>query len=219
MSTTTLQILVSDVILHELSATYCRDKAVLLANSSEVSIGQVLGEILLASATAAAKSGGNTGNGALTMNATTPILPGAAAGVYTVRFTSATAFTVENPDGDVIGTGAVGSTFADDVQFAIAAGGTAFVAGDGFDITVAPTASRKFVPLDFTAEEGAQVAAAIALAPRSTSASDQVVPVLARAAVVNPSNLVWPAGATTAQKTKALLQLEARGLVFRASLT
>jgi hypothetical protein len=47
----------------------------------------VLGKITAGgtSAVSAAKSGGNTGNGALTLDATTPVLSGALAGVYQVR--------------------------------------------------------------------------------------------------------------------------------------
>lgn len=99
--------------------------------------GTVIGKVTIGAATAAAKSGGNTGNGTITMDATTPILAGAKVGVYTVRFTAATTFTISDPDGFALGTGATGAAFANDLKFTIAAGGTAFVAGDGFDITVA----------------------------------------------------------------------------------
>lgn len=219
MSTThTLHRMVSDVVLHELSPTYCRDQAILAANSGEIFLGQVLGEIRLGAAVAAAKAGGNTGGGTITMDATTPVLAGARMGVYTVRFTGATAFTVENPDGDVIGTGATGTAFADDIKFAIATGGAAFVAGDGFDITVSPATTRKYSPLNFAGLNGSEVAAAVALAPKIDSTSDQKVAILARGAVVDPSMLLWPAGATDAQKATALRQLEARSLVFRTAI-
>jgi len=36
--------------------------------------------------------------------------------------------------------------------------------------------------------------------------------------VVNTAGLVWPGGATTPQKTAALAQLEALGIVARAAL-
>ncbi|WP_066651758.1 MULTISPECIES: head decoration protein [Sphingomonas] len=97
--------------------------------------GTVLGQITAGAAVAAAKAGGNTGNG--TISAVT-LQGGAKPGVYAVRFTAATVFKVEDPDGYVIETaGATGAAFADDIGFTITAGGTAFVAGDGFDITVA----------------------------------------------------------------------------------
>lgn len=92
------------------------------------------------SAVSAAKSGGNTGGGSLTLDVTTPVLAGAKVGVYTVRcITAATdsgTFRVTDPDGFVIGDVAVGATFANDIKFAIADGAPDFVVGDGFDITV-----------------------------------------------------------------------------------
>lgn len=213
-TTTTMHRLVSDVILAEVNPTWSRDTVVLAANSDEVVIGTVMGEIKIGAATAAAKAG-NTGNGTCTMDATTPVLQGAKDGIYTVRFTSATAFTVEDPDGNVIGTGVNGTAFADDIKFVTAAGGTAFVAGDGFDITVAVAASEKFAPLDLSAVDGSDKPAAIALAPRATSTDDQKIPVGARGLVVNPANLVWPAGATDAQKAAGLRALKAKGIVPR----
>lgn len=219
MSTsTTLHRLVSDVVLHEVAPTWSRDTATLAANSSEVVIGTVLGAVLLGSAAAAAKSGGNTGTGTIAMDATTPILQGAVDGVYTVRFTAATAFTVESPNGDVIGTGVTGTAFGDDVKFTVTAGGTAFVAGDGFDITVSPATTEKLKPLSATAVDGSQEPSAIALAPRATGAADQKIPVGARGLVVDPATLVWPAGATTAQKSAWLRTLKARGIVARTTL-
>lgn len=84
-------------------------------------------------AVAAAKSGGNTGNG--TISAVTTNLA-SKPGVYQVRFTAATVFSVVDPDGFTIRGGTTGVAYADDVGFTITAGGTPFVAGDGFDITV-----------------------------------------------------------------------------------
>ena len=101
------------------------------------------GQMLMGQASSAPKGGGNTGTGTLALDAMTPVLSGAVAGVYTVKFTSATAFTVRDPSSNVVGTGAVGSPFANALKFSIAAGGTAFIANDEFDITVArvqPTA-------------------------------------------------------------------------------
>ena len=60
------------------------------------------GKIGIGQASSAAKSGGNTGNGTLTMDVTTPIRTGAKAGIYTVRFIAAASnngtFRVEDPD-------------------------------------------------------------------------------------------------------------------------
>lgn len=95
-------------------------------------------------AAAAAKAGGNAANtGAITMDATTPVLTGAKPGVYTIRCIAAAAnsgtFRVEDPDGFVKGDVAVGATFSDDIKFSIADGSQDFIVGEGFDVTVAIT--------------------------------------------------------------------------------
>lgn len=109
----------------------------------------------IGTSSSAAKSGGNTGGGSLTLNASNPLLPNAAPGVYQVRFTSATAYTVTAPNGVQIGTGANGTPFANQVQFLTAASGAAFVAGDGFDVTVALN-SMPYVLSAETASDGSQ---------------------------------------------------------------
>jgi hypothetical protein len=101
----------------------------------------VLGIETLGAVTSAAKSGGNTGNGALTIDASTPKIAKAKVGVYTVRCIAAATnggtFRVSDPEGYVIGEVAVGATFANQIKFAIADGSTDFIVGDGFDITIA----------------------------------------------------------------------------------
>lgn len=80
-----------------------------------------------------ASNTGNTGNGTMS---TPSAQSGLMVGVYKVNFTSATAFTVTDPMTNVVGTGTVGTAYATQVGFTITAGATAFVAGDGFTITV-----------------------------------------------------------------------------------
>jgi hypothetical protein len=84
----------------------------------------------------AIKGGGNTGNGTVsagpTINATVGMN-----GVYQVRFSDATHFTVVDPNGKQLADGQTAVAYSDaGLGFAITAGGTAFVAGDGFDMTV-----------------------------------------------------------------------------------
>jgi hypothetical protein len=87
-------------------------------------------------AIASAPNGGNTGTGTVTAG------PTAAAGVvengaYSVLFTDATHFDVIAPDGSQLKAGQTGVAYADGgIGFTITAGGTAFVAGDGFTMTV-----------------------------------------------------------------------------------
>lgn len=106
--------------------------------------GSVLGIIALGAVSSAAKAGGNTGNGTLTVDPANPKRVGAKTGVYRVRCIAAAAnngtFRVEDPDGFVLGdivmAGGAGA-FDDDIKFTLADGGTDFIVGDGFDVTVA----------------------------------------------------------------------------------
>jgi hypothetical protein len=84
---------------------------------------------------ASAANAGNTGNataGTLALGA------GAQNGAYAVIFSSATAFSVTDPYGKIVGTGVAGTPFAGgQVVFTVTAGGTPMVRGDGLTINVA----------------------------------------------------------------------------------
>jgi hypothetical protein len=56
-----------------------------LSDDTAYEIGTVLGKISVGSVSRAAKSGGNTGNGTLTLDVTTPELAGVQTGIYPVR--------------------------------------------------------------------------------------------------------------------------------------
>jgi hypothetical protein len=88
-----------------------------------------------ASATVASAPGANTGTGTLgTLSVTAGV---AQNGAYTVKFTGATTFTVLDPNGKALANGTTGVAYNDGgVAFTITAGGTAFVAGDSFTVTV-----------------------------------------------------------------------------------
>jgi len=116
-------------------------KSVVVAVGEDFPAGTVLGKATLGAASSAAKSGGNTGGGTLTLDATTPILARAKPGVYTVRCSEVVdnggKFVVINPEGVQIGLAIVGTAFANEIKFALADVGTDFALGDGFDITIA----------------------------------------------------------------------------------
>lgn len=153
-----------------LAGGHVLSRSITLALGQNLVRGAVLGKISVGAVTAAAKAGGNTGNG--TISAVVALV-GAKVGVYTVRFTAATVFTVEDADGNVIGTGSTGAQFADDLQFTITAGGTPFIAGDGFDLTVA-AGSGKYVLSLASATDGSQVPDLILVEPTNASAADKV---------------------------------------------
>jgi hypothetical protein len=82
-----------------------------------------------------------TGNGVLTLDATTPLLTGAQPGVYQIVCvepgTNVGTFQVLDPNGVFIGSYTVGGAdFATQIKFAIADGSTDFAAGDYFEVTV-----------------------------------------------------------------------------------
>lgn len=94
-----------------------------------------LGTVTIASAV---KSGGNTGTG--TIQASPPLTAGAGAkpGPYTLTMTAATTFTITDPNGDSLPGGSTGAAYTNrGISFQLNAGGTPFIAGDGFVITVA----------------------------------------------------------------------------------
>ena len=182
-----------------------------IASGQNLSRGAVLGKSSIGAATAAAKAGGNTGNG--TISAVTR-LNGAKVGVYTARFTAATAFNVEDPNGDVIGSGSTGAAFSDDVSFTITAGGTPFVAGDGFDITVAAGADT-WKAFDPAAVDGSQVPAGILFAAVDASAGAKKGVAHVRDVEVIGSLLVWPVGISGPNKTAALAALAGLGIIAR----
>lgn len=144
-------------------AEHIRAENIVLLAGQNLTRGTLLGKIGVA-AGASETHVGNTGNGVMTLDATTPVKPGAKAGVYRVTAIAAAAnggtFRVEDPDGFVLGDVAVGATFDDDIKFAIADGATDFVVGDTFLVTVA-AGSGKYVKSLAAAADGSQVPDAI----------------------------------------------------------
>jgi hypothetical protein len=215
----------------EFDANYCRENGVLLAGSGSVrSVPQfaVLGQNLAGAVTSAPKGGGNTGNGTFVLDVTTPGLVGVKVGVYSLRcitaVTNGGVFRLEDPDGFVAGDytitpGAGGTvTVNDDIKGVLTDGGTDFVVGDGFDVTVA-AGTGKYVQLDLTGLKGEQIAAGIAIdVATAADGVDDVIALLRRGPMlVRSDELVWPAGATAPQIATGLAQLEARGIVARVS--
>lgn len=89
-----------------------------------------------AAVASAVKAGGNTGTGTVSAGPTIDATKGVN-GVYQILFTDATHFTVIDPNGKSLADGVTAVAYSDaGLGFTITAGGTAFVAGDGFDMTV-----------------------------------------------------------------------------------
>ncbi|PXW23403.1 head decoration protein [Paraburkholderia caballeronis] len=188
-----------------------------LSGGVKILAGEVLGFKSGGTASATAKAG-NTGNGAITMDATTPVLAGAQLGVYTAICTTAATnggtFQVKDPLHNVLGNATVGSAFSNQIKFTIADGATDFAVGDEFDIEVTAV-DGVFEPLDFGASDGTQNAAGISFAIVDVTLADRPGTVVVRDAEVNASELIWPTGATAAQIATATAALKELGVISR----
>ena len=211
---------ITDVLLFEEGEeiNYVRDTITLLSGGAAVVIGQVLGSIKVAGATET--HAGNTGNGVMTLDATTPVLLNAMAGVYTVKAITAAAnggtFRVTGPTGLVLGDVAVGATFSDRIKFVIADGATDFIVGDTFLVTVAAGSGKTGI-LTPAAIDGTAEAFAVAIeAGNPASADAQIVAVTRGPATFKLSGLVWPGGISAPQKAAAIVQLAALGMTVRS---
>jgi Bacteriophage lambda head decoration protein D len=196
---------------------YSRDSIVLIAGQNLL-VGSVLGLITLAGATET--HAGNTGNGAMTLDVTTPVLAFAEAGIYRVVCTVAAVnggtFRVYAPRGRVLGDVAVAATFANWIKFVIADGSTDFIVGDTFLVTVA-AGSGKATQLAPAALDGSQNAAGVLIedVDAATVSADKGTTMIARFAIVSDNGLVWPAGISAPNKAAAVSQLQAAGILVR----
>lgn len=202
-------------IVSEASKTRSRDVGVVAAGQ-KLGAGTVLGKITVGAATSAAL-GANVGNGTFgTITVGAPAVPGA----YAVEFDDATHFVVSSPSGAEVGHGVTGAAFvAGGLGFTITAGGTAFAAGDSFNVTIA-AGSGKYVAFDPTLGDGSEVAVAILYADCDASATgtnaDTRTTIVVRSCEVNGSELVWGANVTTTpQKNAAIATLASAGVILR----
>lgn len=127
-----------------------------VAAGQTLSRGAILGRQSQKSVAGAAASG-NTGNGTVVVSLGTA----AEVGAYTLTATSATEFTLKDPNGNAVGTVTAGTAFASNqLDVTVTAGATAFVAGDVFTLTV--TAATGYYVLSVrTATDGSQNPAAV----------------------------------------------------------
>ncbi|NWA24050.1 head decoration protein [Pseudomonas gingeri] len=169
---------------------------------------------------------GNTGNGTMSgLAATAP----AVAGIYTISMISDTEFMVTNPNGEpvpalggtvdpeggtvVTGPGTVGIVFnSKGIGFLIAAGATAFIAGDGFTITVTDTGGG-WAPV--TASSSGITQYGLLYGGVDTTNGDTRATAVVRYAEVNMAELVWDTSLTAAQQNAAALGLKTQGVISR----
>ena len=125
-------------------------------------------------------------------------------------------FQVVSPSGSLLPPLTVGVAYAGDhLNMTLADGDTDFAVGDKITITVA-AGSGKVKALSLTAVDGSQAAAGVmAEAVTAPDGEDAFGVAIVRDAIIMASALVWPDGATEGQKTAALAQLAALGLICR----
>lgn len=197
-----------EFLLSEANGTRSREQVLVTQSGTAIAAGTVMGQITVGTASSAAFAG-NTGNGVL---GSVTLSAGAMAGVYRLVLiepnTNLGAFIVENPDGVIIGRGTVGTAFsAGGLAFTLADGATDFVAGDGFNITVA-AGSGKWVPYAAGATNGSQIAAAILYNDLPAATGDVETVIIARDAEVAAADL-------TGLDNPARVTLAARGIIVR----
>lgn len=213
----------SDVFLYEeVEHQFSRENITVLAGSGAtrpLTRGMVLAQVAAMSATVTAKTG-NTGTGALTMDATTPLLSGVQVGRYTVICTAASSnagtMTVYSPRGTMIGTHTVaGAAFATEIKFAVA-DATDFIVGDTIYVDIS-RATPKYVQLDPTATSTLAKIPAGILVDDVTAAdgTDAKGVAVVRHALVAANKIVWPAGISATAKATAIAQLAEKGILVR----
>ena len=187
-------------------------KAVTVGAGNLVS-GTVMGKITLGAATATAFANNAAGTGAC---GTVTVGAGAKAGTYKVVIldpvSGAGAFSVEDPDGIIIGTGKVATAFSGGgLGFTIADGTPDFIAGEGFNIVVA-AGTGSYIALDKDATDGSAVAAGILVEDVDASSAAKEGVIIYQNARIDTRNLTW-VDANAGAKTAALAQLEKAGIV------
>ena len=198
-------------------AGYLSRDQVTIAAGQNFNVGQILGKkAVVASVAELVTAGTNVGTGTLTL-ASPAVDTAVNGGNYKILFTDATHFLVQDPDLRDIGEGVVGTAFTGKVHFTIAAGGTAFVAGDSFVVNVDETLSaEQFVAWTPTATDGSQKAAAIAaFAVNTMNGLTQQTTVIDAHATVRLADLTFATGATQAQIDQAQRDLAGALIKFR----
>lgn len=194
----------------ELSPEFCRKKITVASGQGKLYGGTVLGMTYTATG---ATTDGNTGNGTLAVSSTIGNL--VLEGVYKLICTTApSTFTLRDPTGRSLGIVTAGTAFTSDhIGVTVTAGGTAFVAGDSFTITVAKTKAKILAP---AATDGTQTPYGILFGFVDATSADASAVACVKLAYVNSGELTWPSGITTNQKNAAIAALELKEIFIRA---
>lgn len=207
---------VGDVILNEEDIRYSREKVTVITGQV-LTIGMVVGKLHTG---VVSQDYTGTGDGVMTLDATTPALAGVQVGDYKVVCIEESAdgglFEVLDPQGNSLGQVAVGDTFANQIKFAIADGAEDFDVADIFVINVLP--GFKVTQLAPAGTNGSELAVGFMVSDTDATAADVLGVAILREAIAKDTGLVWPAGITDAQKSTALAELERAGIITRTGV-
>lgn len=212
----------AEFVLSEANGHRSRDN-LLLAASQTVIAGMILVSAIVAggvTVSASADASNTSGSGAITMDATTPILAGAQNGKYRVvciePVTNGGTFAVFDPEGREIGSVAVGATFAKEVKFVIA-DATDFVAGDAFSIVVGVEPTDLSYSTLTTGGVADNQRVALALYNVITGGSETTTKTagITRDAEVAAPRLTWPNGIDAPTKAAVIAALAKQRIIVR----
>ena len=193
-----------------------REAITIISGAGVVKAGTVLGKITTGTTAAATAFAGNTGTGTV---GTITVGAGAINGTYKLVIiepeTDAGKFTVEDPNGKIIGTGTVAVAFSKGGLAFTLADATDFVAGDGFDIVVA-SGSGKYTPYDDALTNGAQTAVAVNMYEVDATSAEKAVTGIVRLAALKKDALQWHADVDSTAKTKAYADLLAVNIICKS---
>lgn len=211
----------AEFLVSEANGARSRDNVTILGGVGTPRVlkaGMVLGKRQSGAAPVAAAVAGNTGNG--TMSALS-MSGNAKSGIYRVVIiepaANAGVFQVEDPEGNVIGTGNVAVAFnKGGLAFTLGDGTTDFVAGDSFTIATAPTAEI-WLQVDSAATTGEQVAAGILRADVTAPVGTDVEAVaFVRDCEIDSAEIVWPDAMSVSDVIRASRYLrDSLGIVLR----
>lgn len=214
MASQTESIHAGEFLVSEAPGHRSREEITVLSGQDLVA-GQVLGKVTVGSGAFAAFG---TNVGACTCGAITVGL-GAKPGVYKIVMlaTSATAaFVVEDPDGQVVGHGNVGSAFSGGgLGFTISNGGTNTV-GDSYKVTVA-AGSGKYVKVDPEGTDGRHKAVGVLLGAVDATGGDAEGVAFVRDCEVNKDMLNFD-DLDAGEITTAVAELAALGIIVREGI-
>lgn len=201
-----------EFICSEANGSRSRD-TIVVADGETLVAGAVLGRIETGTASSVTTGTGNGVMGAITVGAS------AQRGDYILTIKTAASnaggFELIDPEGDVVGTGDVGTAFVGGgLSFTLADGAVDFIAGDYVTITVAD-GSFQWVERDVADTNGSAVAAGILFEAVTTSGAVGAGVVLLRAMEYNLAEVTWKTGTSQPDIDLGVAELESIGVISR----